>query len=70
MVWYTHIFVIRVQRIPHGRHDLGHFAETSIGIFTFDRRLGVPEEERVSRYRSGKTKRFNSILILCYIVSQ
>lgn len=52
----TYVFVIRVQRVPHGRHDLGHFAETRVGIFAFDRGLSVPEEECVSRNGPGKKK--------------
>lgn len=50
----TYIFVIRVQRVPHGRHDLRYFAETRVGIFAFDRRLCVPEEQRVSGHGPGK----------------
>lgn len=52
----TYIFVVRVQRVPHGRHDLGHFAETRVRILAFDCRLGVSEEQRVGGYGSEKKK--------------
>lgn len=48
--------MIRVQRVPHGCHDLGYFAETRIWIFSLDCRLCVPEEEGVRGHGPGNDK--------------
>ena len=50
-LYTTHVFMQVVERVPHGRHDLGHFAEAGAGMLTFDCRLSVAEKQRVRRHR-------------------
>ncbi len=47
LILYNYIFGIRVKGVPHRSDNFGHFAERSVGILTFNGRLGVTEEESV-----------------------
>lgn len=47
----VHILVLRRQLIPHGCNNRRNLSERSVRILCLDRRLGVPEEERICRDR-------------------
>ena len=47
----SYLFLLLPQAVPHGRHDLRDFSKCSVGILSFNRRLRVPEEQRVGRNR-------------------
>ena len=48
----THIFVVRVEGVPHGGDNLADLAEAGARVLAFDGRLRVAEEQRVRRHRS------------------
>lgn len=50
-IFNTYIFVFKIQRVPHRRHDFGDFAEAGVRMLPFNHRLCVSEEKGVRRYR-------------------